>query len=70
MNADMHRIWEGKRIFRSSLAARPVTEKLAMLDALREMACTIRKASKRNPMIAKNEPPREYMTETRDEGSQ
>ncbi len=62
MNTDMQLIWEGKRAFRRSLAERPVAEKLAMLDALRERACEIRKASKSHGRIAERESIREYTT--------
>ena len=39
---DFERIWEGKRKMRRRLAAAPITEKLRMLDALRERALAIR----------------------------
>jgi hypothetical protein len=43
MNAD--RVLKSKRAFRRQLAARPIAEKLRMLDTLRERAVTIRRAS-------------------------
>jgi hypothetical protein len=38
-------IEQSKRTFRKQLAARPVAEKLRMLDALRERTLAIRRAS-------------------------
>jgi hypothetical protein len=45
MKRDLARIGENKRAFRKQLAARPVAEKLRMLDALRERTLAIRRAS-------------------------
>jgi hypothetical protein len=42
MTFDLARISQSKREFRRRLAARPIEEKLAMLDALRERALAIR----------------------------
>ena len=42
MSFDLQKILESKRILRRNLAARPVTEKLRMLDALRERDLAIR----------------------------
>jgi hypothetical protein len=42
MSFDLRRILESKRAQRRRLAARPVAEKLQMLDALRERAVAIR----------------------------
>ena len=42
MTFDLAKIIKGKRDFRRELAARPIEEKLAMLDALRERALAIR----------------------------
>jgi len=41
---DMQRVLESKRALHDRLAHLPVAEKLAMLDALRDRARTIRKA--------------------------
>lgn len=41
MTFDLKRIIESKRKLRRDLASRPVGEKLAILDALRERAVTI-----------------------------
>ena len=47
MTFDLQRILESKRTLRRNLAGRPVAEKLAMLDALRDRARTIRGAATR-----------------------
>jgi hypothetical protein len=45
MSFDLEKILESKRALRRHLAARPVAEKLRMLDALRERALTLRAAA-------------------------
>ena len=45
MTADLQTILESKRRYRQRLAARPITEKLRILDALRERALLLRPAS-------------------------
>ena len=42
MSFDLQKILESKRALRRNLAARPVAEKLRMLDALRERELAIR----------------------------
>lgn len=42
MSFDLAKILRSKREFRQRMAARPIEEKLAMLDALRERALAIR----------------------------
>jgi hypothetical protein len=42
MTFDLAKIRQSKREFRQRLAARPIEEKLALLDALRERALAIR----------------------------
>ena len=42
MTFDLAKILQSKREFRERLRARPIAEKLAMLDALRERALAIR----------------------------
>ena len=42
MSFDLEKILESKRALRRQLAARPVAEKLRMLDALRERELAIR----------------------------
>ena len=44
MTFDLAKILRSKREFRQRLAARPIVEKLAMLDSLRERALAIRPA--------------------------
>jgi hypothetical protein len=44
MSFNVVKILESKRRFRQGLAARPIAEKLAMLDELRERALAIRAA--------------------------
>jgi hypothetical protein len=49
---------QSKREFRQSLAARPIEEKLAMLDALREHALALRPArSLPESGVLREEPP-------------
>jgi len=45
MTADLQTILESKRRYRQHLAARPIAEKLRMLDALRERALLLRPES-------------------------
>lgn len=45
MTFNLQRVLESKRALRRNLAARPVAEKLRMLDALRERALTLRGAT-------------------------
>jgi len=47
----MQRILESKRAYRHALAAKPIAEKLRMLDALRERALAIRRSA---PAAASN----------------
>jgi hypothetical protein len=42
MSLDLQKILESKRALRRSLAARPLAEKLRLLDVLRERALAIR----------------------------
>jgi hypothetical protein len=46
---EFHNIGESKSALRKELAARPIAEKLRMLDALRERTLSIRRASKSGP---------------------
>ena len=58
MTFDLAKILQSKREFRKRLAARPISEKLAMLDALRERALTIRPARPTTePGALRGEPP-------------
>jgi len=45
MNVDWERIFAGKRAMREKLARLPLTEKLRMLDELRERTLAIRRAA-------------------------
>ena len=45
---DLQRVLESKRALRRKLAARPLTEKLHLLDELRERALAIPRASQTN----------------------
>ena len=57
MNLDLHKILESKRTLRRQLAARPVAEKLRMLDALREREVAIRgRAVRSDPGSLREEP--------------
>ena len=47
MSLDLRKILESKRALRRNFAARPVAEKLRMLDALRERELTIRGSATR-----------------------
>jgi hypothetical protein len=61
MTFDLEKILENKRDLRRDLAARPVAEKLRMLDALRERALTLRAASAPSPAdthVLREEPSR------------
>ena len=44
MTFDFEKIWRDKEESRHELAARPIAEKLAMLEALRDNALMLRKA--------------------------
>ena len=44
MTFDLHKILESKRAHRRGLASRGIVEKLAMLDAMRDRAITLRGA--------------------------
>ena len=46
MSFDLEKILASKRALRRDLAARPIAEKLRMLDALRERTLILRAASK------------------------
>ena len=46
MKLDFHKIAESKGAFRKKLAARPIAEKLRMLDTLRQRTLAIRASRK------------------------
>jgi hypothetical protein len=57
MSFDLQKILESKRALRRQLAARPVAEKLRMLDALRERELAIRgRAAHRDSGSLREEP--------------
>jgi hypothetical protein len=60
MTFDPARIQQSKREFRQRLAARPIEEKLALLDALRERALAIRPARAATEAGALREAPPAY----------
>ena len=62
MTFDLQRIIESKRAWRRSLAQRPVAEKLAMLDELRDRTRAIRAAAARWRAMVVRESPPEYHT--------
>jgi hypothetical protein len=58
MSFDLQEILKSKRALRRELAARPVAEKLRVLDALRERALAIRSAKPApGPGVLREEPP-------------
>jgi hypothetical protein len=64
VNPELKRVLEAKRAFRQRLAARPVAEKLRMLDALRERSLTIRRASRpTKKVIVEETPPLPQLTD-------
>ncbi len=60
MTFDLQRILESKRQLRRTLASRPVSEKLAMLDALRERTRALRGATIRPQTAEVRETAPEY----------
>ena len=58
MNFNLDRAWKSKRALRERLAAKPVAEKLRLLDAMRERALAIRAATPRHTdTVQEEEPP-------------
>ncbi len=49
MNLDWQKVFESKRALRRSLAARPIAEKLRLLDALRERELALRSGRASTP---------------------
>jgi hypothetical protein len=60
MSFDLQKILESKRTLRRNLAARPVAEKLRMLDALRERQLAIRGRAVHGDSSALREEPVRY----------
>ena len=62
MSFDPQKILESKRAFRRDLAARPIAEKLRMLDALRERELAIRGRAVHADSSVLREDPTPYRT--------
>ena len=62
MSFDLQKILKSKRALRRNLAARPVAEKLRMLDALRERELAIRGSAVHSDSSALREEPAPYQT--------
>jgi hypothetical protein len=60
MTFDLAKIQQSKREFRQRLAARPIEEKLALLDALRERSLAIRPPRAATEAGALGEAPSDY----------
>lgn len=57
MTFDLAKMVQSKREFRQHLAALPIAEKLAMLDALRERTLAIRSAQTKSGEVVLQAPP-------------
>ncbi len=57
MSFDFERIWKSKRALSERLAARPLAEKLRMLDALRARAIALRAAGSQPRVKVLEQPP-------------
>jgi hypothetical protein len=62
MTFDLKRVLESKKALRRKLADRPLAEKLAMLDALRERTLALREAGEHLRHAAVHEDPEKYRT--------
>jgi len=62
MTFDLKRMLESKKALRRKLAGRPLAEKLAMLDALRERAVALREAGDHMRHSTVHEAPEKYRT--------
>ena len=60
MSFDLQKVLESKRALRRSLAARPVAEKLRMLDAMRERELAIRSSAAHTGSSVVREEPAAY----------
>ena len=65
---DLTKIIESKRAFRQRLATRPIEEKLAMLDALRERSLALRASRPAVGVAALHEEPPPYRVQGKDVG--
>ncbi len=66
MTFDLQRILESKRAWRRSMARRPVAEKLALLDTMRDRLLAIRGAAARRDATVLREPPPEFRVKPRE----
>ncbi len=62
MSFDLQKILDSKRALRRHLAARPVAEKLRLLDALRARELSIRGTTNQSTSGALHEKPASYRT--------
>jgi hypothetical protein len=58
MTFDLQKILESKRAYRQTLAAKPIAEKLRLLDAMRERARAIRPSASATNIV--HEQPAQY----------
>jgi hypothetical protein len=58
MTFDLQKILESKRAYRQTLAAKPIAEKLRLLDAMRERSLAIRRSGQATNAI--REQPAKY----------
>ena len=65
MSFDPEKVFESKRAFHRNLAARPIAEKLRMLDALRERELAIRGRAGESAATTLREEPAPYRTGTK-----
>jgi 3-mercaptopyruvate sulfurtransferase SseA len=65
MTLDVTKIQQRKRAFRERLATRPIEEKLAMLDALRERAITLIESRSRKEASGLREEPPPYQAQSK-----
>ena len=56
MSFDLEDMLQSKKAFREQLAARPIAEKLRMLDAMRERVLAIRNATIGQPGLVQETP--------------
>jgi hypothetical protein len=54
---DWQKVTQSKKAYRRKLAAKPIAEKLRLLDAMHESALSIRRANRRQVNVVREEPP-------------
>ena len=57
MSFDWQKVTQSKKAYRRKLAAKPIAEKLRLLDAMHESALSIRRANRRQVNVVREEPP-------------